>query len=89
MRFSVTALVVLLLNIVKLGDAKPASLRHATILERQDEIKDSYDYVIVGGGTAGLTVADRLTADGNREQMMAHLLFSRRAYWSGRHCSGH
>jgi hypothetical protein len=27
------------------------------------EIRESYDYVIVGGGTSGLTVADRLTED--------------------------
>ncbi|OTB07319.1 putative GMC oxidoreductase [Hypoxylon sp. CI-4A] len=27
-------------------------------------VKPSYDYVIIGAGTAGLTVADRLTADG-------------------------
>lgn len=26
---------------------------------------DDFDYIIVGGGTAGLTVADRLTEDGN------------------------
>jgi choline dehydrogenase-like flavoprotein len=25
---------------------------------------DSFDYIIIGGGTAGLTVADRLTEDG-------------------------
>jgi NADPH-dependent 2,4-dienoyl-CoA reductase/sulfur reductase-like enzyme len=34
------------------------------LLKRSDEVKDTYDYVIVGGGTAGLTVADRLTEDG-------------------------
>ena len=35
-----------------------------TILQRADQLKDQYDYVIVGGGTAGLTVADRLTESG-------------------------
>ncbi|PGG98606.1 hypothetical protein AJ79_08810 [Helicocarpus griseus UAMH5409] len=28
------------------------------------ELKEEYDYIIVGGGTNGLTVGDRLTADG-------------------------
>lgn len=28
------------------------------------DVDKEYDYVIVGGGTAGLTVADRLTEDG-------------------------
>ena len=37
------------------------------ILTRADEIKDEYDFVIAGGGTAGLTVGDRLSADGKCE----------------------
>lgn len=38
--------------------------RNAKILTGNDEIGGGYDYVIAGGGTAGLTVADRLSADG-------------------------
>ena len=34
------------------------------ILKRADQILEAYDYVIAGGGTAGLTVGDRLSADG-------------------------
>ena len=34
------------------------------ILLGNAEVKRVYDYVIVGGGTSGLTVADRLTEDG-------------------------
>lgn len=36
----------------------------STIITRQSKLLPSYDYVIVGGGTAGLTVTDRLTEDG-------------------------
>ena len=37
-------------------------LRAAVVDARQ--VQKEYDYVIIGGGTAGLTVADRLTEDG-------------------------
>ncbi|CAK7225881.1 hypothetical protein SCUCBS95973_006012 [Sporothrix curviconia] len=36
---------------------------HATIVDRTTAAATSYDFVIAGGGIAGLTVADRLTED--------------------------
>lgn len=43
--------------------ASPAGSGYHKIVPRQD-VLDEYDYVIVGGGTSGLTVGDRLTEDG-------------------------
>ncbi|KAL2755569.1 hypothetical protein ACRALDRAFT_1082246 [Sodiomyces alcalophilus JCM 7366] len=42
----------------------PRSISHSKILRQVEDVQDEYDYVIVGGGTAGLTVADRLTESG-------------------------
>lgn len=36
---------------------------NAQIVGRDVDLRDAYDYVVVGGGTAGLTLADRLTED--------------------------
>lgn len=57
------AILGLALSLTPLVAAYPPSIKHATILERQVQVQDSYNYVIVGGGTAGLTVGDRLTED--------------------------
>jgi choline dehydrogenase-like flavoprotein len=49
----------------QLASAWPAQTpEHAQILTRSDDLKAEYDYIIVGGGTSGLTVGDRLTEDG-------------------------
>lgn len=37
--------------------------RNARVVGRDTELKPSYDFVVVGGGASGLTVADRLTED--------------------------
>ncbi|XXH05809.1 hypothetical protein Hte_012247 [Hypoxylon texense] len=38
-------------------------------LNGSSRVKPAYDYVIIGAGTAGLTIADRLTADGKCEPL--------------------
>lgn len=42
--------------------AQPLDTR-ATIFNSTANLKDRYDYIVVGGGTSGLTVANRLTED--------------------------
>ncbi|KAH6632189.1 hypothetical protein F5144DRAFT_512349, partial [Chaetomium tenue] len=45
-------------SLAALASAHPGS----TVKRQASQLRDSYDFVIVGGGTSGLTVADRLTA---------------------------
>lgn len=42
--------------LVSLASAAPSRVK-----TQHTELRDEYDFVIAGGGTAGLTVADRLT----------------------------
>ncbi|KAK4163114.1 putative GMC oxidoreductase [Cladorrhinum sp. PSN259] len=44
-----------------LAAAAPGSAIH---LRGQDDLRDVYDYIIVGAGTAGLTIGDRLSESG-------------------------
>jgi ribulose 1,5-bisphosphate synthetase/thiazole synthase len=67
MGLSKLSLAALLLHLLGAAEASPTarSVAHSTLVGREDLLPE-YDYVIVGGGTSGLTVADRLTEDGKR-----------------------
>jgi ribulose 1,5-bisphosphate synthetase/thiazole synthase len=56
-----------LLALFATASAKPDNHRH--IVSRayvdQNSLNDAYDFVIAGGGTAGLAVASRLSANSN------------------------
>ena len=44
--------------------AWPTVSSNVKIVREADDVADEYDYVIVGGGTSGLTVGDRITEGG-------------------------
>ena len=54
--------------------------RHATPVTRQEVSSAGYDFVIAGGGVAGLTLADRLTEDPNGRKSFV-LILSRLETW--------
>lgn len=53
----------LLLVLFDVTVALPSRAARA-VVKQQDELLEEYDYIVAGGGTAGLTVADRLTESG-------------------------
>ncbi|KAL8806984.1 MAG: hypothetical protein Q9182_000965 [Xanthomendoza sp. 2 TL-2023] len=64
MAFPVRNLAVVVLYFIHVGLVFSQPLvNRATIVDSTSALKQQYDYVIVGGGTSGLTVANRLTKD--------------------------
>lgn len=52
------------------------AVQHARLVGRDVDLRSSYDFVIIGGGTSGLTVADRLTENPKSQSDPRHLATS-------------
>lgn len=52
------------LTLANLASCYPNLAGRATSIDHVSQLKHAYDYVVIGGGTSGLTVANRLTEDG-------------------------
>ena len=59
-----------LLLAVKSAFCLPRGVERSLLLTKPSEVEKTYDYVIIGGGTSGLTVADRLTEDGKTKVLV-------------------
>ncbi|KAK4207727.1 hypothetical protein QBC37DRAFT_454746 [Rhypophila decipiens] len=59
-RRQITVLIFVLF-LTELARARPESALSARHVQRPGDLRESYNFIIVGGGTAGLALADRLT----------------------------
>lgn len=66
-KFLIGTVAIMLLSICDAYNPTTRSISHSRILPGPDDLLSEYDYVVIGGGTSGLTVADRLTENGKRE----------------------
>lgn len=61
-----TQTLTLILTFLTIAQAIP-TWKKAEVKRDVSELAEEYDYVVVGAGTAGTTIADRLTEDGERK----------------------
>jgi len=70
-----TLVACLLLLCGALGGIVPSLPVGAVLLEHTAQLRPVYDYVIVGGGTSGLVVANRLTENPKSMSSDQHTLY--------------
>lgn len=63
--------------LIQVANCYPRLAARTTVFSNSTELKTEYDYVIIGGGTSGLTVANRLTEDDKSESGRITCLFIR------------
>lgn len=52
------------------GSAARRALRVRAAIKSENPAAEKYDFILVGGGTAGCVLANRLTADGTKKVLM-------------------